>query len=66
MHETQHRQSRQALAGSGAIQRLVIFTLVDEVAVAMDACGAHTRTLDNHHSSDRDQRKTERLTSRYR
>jgi hypothetical protein len=42
MHETQRRQSRQALAGSGAIQRLVIFTLVDEVAVAMDACGAHT------------------------
>jgi hypothetical protein len=24
---------------------LVIFTLVDEVAVTMDACGAHTRTL---------------------
>jgi hypothetical protein len=43
---------------------MLIFTLVDEVAVTMDACGANTRTLDNHHSHDSDQRNTERLTSR--
>jgi hypothetical protein len=41
---------------------MLIFTLVDEGAVTMDACGAHTRTLDNHHSHDSDQRNTERLT----
>jgi hypothetical protein len=29
----------------------------------MDACGAHTPTLDNHHSHDSDRRNTERLTS---
>ena len=29
----------------------------------MDACGAHTRTLDNHHGHDSDQRNTERLTN---
>jgi hypothetical protein len=43
---------------------MLIFTLVDEVAVTMDACGAHTRTFDNHHSHDSDQGNTERLTSR--
>jgi hypothetical protein len=43
---------------------MLIFTLVDERAVTMDACGAHTRTLDNHHSHDSDQRNTERLACR--
>jgi hypothetical protein len=37
---------------------MLIFTLVDEGAVTMDACGAYTRTLDNHHSHDSDQRDT--------
>ena len=32
----------------------------------MDACGAHTRTLDNHHSHDSDRRNTQCLTSRGR
>jgi hypothetical protein len=40
---------------------MLIFTLVDEVAVTMDACGANTR---NHHSHDSDEGNTERLTSR--
>jgi hypothetical protein len=43
---------------------MLIFTLVDEVAVTMDACGANTRTLDNRHSHDSDQHNKERFTSR--
>jgi len=34
--------------------KMLIFTLVDEGTVMMDACGARTRTLDNHHSYDSD------------
>jgi hypothetical protein len=44
--------------------KMLIFTLVDEVAVTMDACGANTRTLDNHHSHDSNQGNIERLTGR--
>jgi hypothetical protein len=69
MRETQLRQSRQAPAGAGRERRnpkMLIFTLVDEVAVTMDACGTNTRTVDNHHSHDSDQRNTERLTGRGR
>jgi hypothetical protein len=40
---------------------MLIFTLVDEGAMTMDACGAYTRTL-NHYSHDSDQRNTQRLT----
>jgi hypothetical protein len=43
---------------------MLIFTLVDEVAVTMDACAANTRTLDNGHSHYSDQRNAERLTRR--
>ena len=42
---------------------MLIFTLVDEGATTMDACGAHTRTLDYHHSHDSARRNAERLTS---
>jgi hypothetical protein len=45
---------------------MLIFTLVDEGTMMMDACGTHTRALDNHHSHDGDQRNTERFTSRGR
>jgi hypothetical protein len=43
-----------------------IFTLVDEGAVPIDAYGARTRILDNHHSHDSDQRNTQRLARRGR
>jgi hypothetical protein len=37
---------------------MLIFTLVDEGAVTMDACGAYTRTLAKHQSHHSDQRNT--------
>jgi hypothetical protein len=37
---------------------MMIFTLVDEGAVTMDACGDRTHTLKNHYNHDSDQRNT--------
>jgi len=42
----------------------MIFTLVDEGAVTMDACGEHTHIFENHYRHDSDQRNSQRPTSR--